>query len=210
MLREEFDDWAILFNPDTGRGFGLSPTGVYVWKLLDGEHSIDEMLKALRRNVKDVPKEADAQLFAFVEDLTKHGLAAHEAEKALPDGQRINLPLATSMPRSDAGAMKRAYDAPKLINLGAEPAYGGCGDGSFNTNSPSCQTGNHTTVACMFNGNVASGGYCETGTSPASGCQYCYQGCTVTSWRGPCSPACNCGTQPGAYRWLGYLLEKIQ
>ena len=43
LLREEFDDWAILFNPDTGRGFGLSPTGVYVWKLLDGEHVIDEM-----------------------------------------------------------------------------------------------------------------------------------------------------------------------
>ncbi len=37
QLREEFDDWAILFNPDTGRGFGLNPTGVRVWKLLDGE-----------------------------------------------------------------------------------------------------------------------------------------------------------------------------
>ena len=30
-LREEFDDWAVLFNPDTGRGYGLSPTGVYLW-----------------------------------------------------------------------------------------------------------------------------------------------------------------------------------
>ena len=41
QLREEFDDWAILFNPDTGRGFGLNPTGVYVWKLLDGAHTVD-------------------------------------------------------------------------------------------------------------------------------------------------------------------------
>jgi len=39
LLREEFDDWAILFNPDATlgfSGFGLNPTGVYVWKLLDG------------------------------------------------------------------------------------------------------------------------------------------------------------------------------
>ena len=47
VLREEFDDWAILFNCDTGRGFGLSPTGVYVWKLLDGEHTTDDLLKEI-------------------------------------------------------------------------------------------------------------------------------------------------------------------
>ena len=35
-LREEFNDWAVLFDPDTGRRFNLSPTGIYVWKLLDG------------------------------------------------------------------------------------------------------------------------------------------------------------------------------
>jgi SynChlorMet cassette protein ScmD len=58
LLREEFDDWAILFNPDTGRGFGLSPTGVYVWKLLDGEHTIADLLKELRPIVEGVPEDA--------------------------------------------------------------------------------------------------------------------------------------------------------
>ena len=41
ILRQEFDDWAILFDLDTGYGFGLNPTGVYLWKLLDGEHTVD-------------------------------------------------------------------------------------------------------------------------------------------------------------------------
>ncbi len=50
ILREEFDDWAVLFDPDTGHGFGLNPTGVYIWKLLDGKHSIEDMLSALRRD----------------------------------------------------------------------------------------------------------------------------------------------------------------
>jgi hypothetical protein len=39
VLREEFDDWAILFDPDTGNAFGLNPTGVFIWKLLDGKPS---------------------------------------------------------------------------------------------------------------------------------------------------------------------------
>ena len=64
LLREEFDDWAVLFDPDTGHGFGLSPAGVYLWKLLDGEHSIDEMLRALPRDAADVPEEAGEQILA--------------------------------------------------------------------------------------------------------------------------------------------------
>ncbi len=48
VLREEFDDWAVLFDPDTGRGFGLNPTGVYLWKLLDGGHPTDALPKKIR------------------------------------------------------------------------------------------------------------------------------------------------------------------
>ncbi len=47
MLREEFDDWAVLFDPDTGHGFGLNPTGVLVWKLLDGEHTVEALIEKL-------------------------------------------------------------------------------------------------------------------------------------------------------------------
>ena len=75
ILREEFDDWAVLFDPDTGNGFGLSPTGVYVWKLLDGKHTIDEMVKTLRGDADDVPQETGEHLAAFVEELAAQGLA---------------------------------------------------------------------------------------------------------------------------------------
>ena len=73
VLREEFDDWAVLFDPDSGNAFGLSPTGVYLWKHLDGEHTIDDMLKTLRRDGEDVPQEAGEHLAAFVEELTAYG-----------------------------------------------------------------------------------------------------------------------------------------
>ena len=61
-------------------GFGLSPTGVYLWKHLDGKHTIDDMLKALRRDAADVPQEAGGHLAAFVEELTRQGLAGYDVE----------------------------------------------------------------------------------------------------------------------------------
>ena len=87
VLREEFDDWAILFNPDTGRGFGLNPTGVYLWKILDGEHSIDGILKALRRDAEVVPPDAGDHINEFVEELAQHGLVTHDAEMGPPQGR---------------------------------------------------------------------------------------------------------------------------
>ena len=31
VLREEFDDWAVLFNPDTGAAAGINSMGVAIW-----------------------------------------------------------------------------------------------------------------------------------------------------------------------------------
>ncbi len=80
VLREEFDDWAILFDPDTGRAFGLNPTGVRIWKLLDGRHSEDELLESLR-DLEELPEEAVGHIREFIGDLTKHGLAGYEVKK---------------------------------------------------------------------------------------------------------------------------------
>ena len=80
VLREEFDDWAILFDPDTGNAFGLNPTGVYLWKLLDGTHTLDDMLVRLRESADDVPDEVSDHVSEFVEELTKRGLAGHEVQ----------------------------------------------------------------------------------------------------------------------------------
>ena len=39
VLREEFDDWALLFDPDSGKVVGLNPVSVFIWKRLDGNHT---------------------------------------------------------------------------------------------------------------------------------------------------------------------------
>ena len=80
VLREEFDDWAILFDPDTGNAFGLNPVGVFIWKLLDGKHSIPDILARMQESVEDVPPEAQEDVEAWVQELIKRGLAGYEKE----------------------------------------------------------------------------------------------------------------------------------
>ncbi len=69
VLREEFDDWAILFDPDSGDGFGLNPVGVFIWKRLDGEHTEREILLEMREHFDKVPEDAETHLREFIEDL---------------------------------------------------------------------------------------------------------------------------------------------
>lgn len=81
VLREEFDDWAILFDPDTGNAFGLNPVGVFVWKLLDGEHALVDILREMQANMEDVSPDTDSHIELFVQDLVKQGLAGYEVER---------------------------------------------------------------------------------------------------------------------------------
>jgi SynChlorMet cassette protein ScmD len=73
VLREEFDDWAILFDPDTGDGFGLNPVSVFIWKRLDGKHTAQDILGELHKTCEDVPENAEQEIKDFIEELEKKG-----------------------------------------------------------------------------------------------------------------------------------------
>ncbi len=79
VLREEFDDWAILFDPDSGNAFGLNPTGVFIWKLLDGNHSPEDIVRELRNEATDVPEDARQHVGEFIRSLETQGLVGYEA-----------------------------------------------------------------------------------------------------------------------------------
>jgi SynChlorMet cassette protein ScmD len=78
VLREEFDDWAVLFNPDTGDGFGMNPVGVFIWKLMDGNHTEAAITEAVRAAYEDVPDDAEAHVKEFIEDLVRRGFVGYE------------------------------------------------------------------------------------------------------------------------------------
>ncbi len=82
VLREEFDDWALLFDPDTGDSFGLNPVCVFIYKRLDGKHTIEDIMIELRAECKNAPDDAERYVIEFVEDLVNKGVVGHEFKQA--------------------------------------------------------------------------------------------------------------------------------
>ncbi len=81
VFREEFDDWAVLFDPDTGDAFGLNPVSAFIYKRLDGKHTFDDIMAALRAECKNAPEDAEKYVREFIDDLIKRGVAGYEFQK---------------------------------------------------------------------------------------------------------------------------------
>jgi len=81
VLREEFDDWAILFNPDTAAAVGINPIGVAVWKRMDGKRSLMEIVLEIKGSYEDAPDAALEEITAFVNTLYGQGFAGLELNK---------------------------------------------------------------------------------------------------------------------------------
>jgi hypothetical protein len=74
VLREECKDAGILFDPDTGKCVGLSPTAVFIWKNLDGHHTKEEILDMLGRECDGgLPAEASRDFDELISSLNKKG-----------------------------------------------------------------------------------------------------------------------------------------
>lgn len=81
VLREEFDDWAILFDPETGNTFSLNPVGVLIWKLLDGGHGFDAIVTQVREAAEGVPADVTAHVRDFIQNAAAYGLVGYGGER---------------------------------------------------------------------------------------------------------------------------------
>lgn len=79
VLREEFDDWAVLFNPDTADAVGVSPVGVMIWKLMDGKHTASDIAASISDRFAGVPDTVGEDIAAFIEDLSGRGFIGAES-----------------------------------------------------------------------------------------------------------------------------------
>jgi SynChlorMet cassette protein ScmD len=84
VLREEFDDWAVLFNPDTAQAVGINPVGVAAWKIMDGTRSVEQIAAEIAALFSDVPGHAVDDIRAFVDNLTKDGFVGVEMPVRTP------------------------------------------------------------------------------------------------------------------------------
>jgi SynChlorMet cassette protein ScmD len=80
VLREEFDDWAVLFNPDTAEAVGINPVGVAIWKLMDGTRNLNDIVEEIKKSFDDVPESVVEETKKFADDLVEAGLVGFELE----------------------------------------------------------------------------------------------------------------------------------
>ena len=78
VLRKEFDDWAVLFNPDTAEAVGINPVGVTIWELLAADSSLLDIIENIKENFADVPGSAAEEIQSFINDLTERGFIGFE------------------------------------------------------------------------------------------------------------------------------------
>ena len=73
MLREEFDDWAVLYHPDTAEVVGINPVGAAVWKRMDGKSSLEQIVAEIGTSFEDTPETAREEIARFVDRLAERG-----------------------------------------------------------------------------------------------------------------------------------------
>src|ERR1035438_2749201 len=81
VLREEFDDWAVLFNPDTADAVGTNPVGVAVWKRMDGKKRLEDIVSEIKNNFEGTPDAAFKEIAVFVNTLEEKGFVGLEVER---------------------------------------------------------------------------------------------------------------------------------
>jgi SynChlorMet cassette protein ScmD len=78
VLREEFDDWAVPFDPDTAVAVGVNPVGVAVWKRMDGRKTLSEIVAEVTLDFDDAPEAAPEETAVFVDSLRELGFVGRE------------------------------------------------------------------------------------------------------------------------------------
>jgi len=74
MLREEFDDWGVLFDTEKGEGFCINPMGIFIWKQLDGNKNTTDVISIIKNTYSDVPKDLSDHVKDLINQLQTHEL----------------------------------------------------------------------------------------------------------------------------------------
>jgi hypothetical protein len=78
VFREELDGWAVLVNLDTAASLALNPTGIVVWKLVDGKLSVQDIVASVGCHFRDVPDTMPDDVIALLDTLAEDGFIGHE------------------------------------------------------------------------------------------------------------------------------------
>jgi PqqD family protein of HPr-rel-A system len=73
VLREEDDDYALLYDPESGAVRVLNSTAAAIWNLLNGRRTLTEVMAALKKQFENLDSQAEDQLLKLINDLLRAG-----------------------------------------------------------------------------------------------------------------------------------------
>jgi len=74
VLREEDEDGALIYNPDTDRIKVINPTGLFIWQQCDGSKDLAGLIFAVQESYDEVPEdEVSEQVEKFIDDMVNTG-----------------------------------------------------------------------------------------------------------------------------------------
>ncbi|MBE2220481.1 MAG: PqqD family protein [Anaerolineae bacterium] len=76
------DGEAVIVSPTTGEIRVLNQAGADIWQQIVTGSQVQDIERALARQYALSPQQAEADVSAFLEDLTNHGLITWESRKA--------------------------------------------------------------------------------------------------------------------------------
>lgn len=78
VLWRELDGEAILLDPQEGCSYNLNAVGTLIWKMLDGTHSINEIVSAICEKYEVEQEQALKDLELLLNDLRSCKLISHQ------------------------------------------------------------------------------------------------------------------------------------
>ncbi|WP_409199169.1 PqqD family peptide modification chaperone [Methanospirillum lacunae] len=91
-LREEYDDWALLFNPDTGKAVGLTPTGVTIWKYLNEGKDLNGIIALIQDEYESLPADLTEDIKNFCDQVVWLGYAQAGSYKIITENHVMKTP----------------------------------------------------------------------------------------------------------------------
>ncbi len=77
VLWRELAGEAVLLDPEVGCSYNLNRTGTLVWKMLDGQHRVQEIATELSKSYEVEYEQALRDVETVLDDLRQNNLLSH-------------------------------------------------------------------------------------------------------------------------------------
>jgi hypothetical protein len=78
ILKEEADNWGILYKPEKDLSFTINPVGAFIWKRLNTGCSVRDLIDKVKETFINVPEAVENDVVELIERLLEKELVTVE------------------------------------------------------------------------------------------------------------------------------------